>query len=133
MSDKARKLIRQAIKSHLVDDGASDIGAYRDVVTEVLHIAYKEVRSKTTKAAKSTLDYLNTWICSMGFEAFQEELENAEIKKVDRIPDKKLPLHTVNEFQFDVSKTQFMERLKTGEKYYGKKVPMPDLRTKTRR
>jgi hypothetical protein len=123
MSDKARKLIKQAIQSHLDDDGASDIGAYRDVVTEVLHFAYKELRKKTTKTAEPTLDYLNTWICSMGFEAFQEEIELAEIEKVNKIPDKKLPLHTVDEFQLDSAKTQFVERLKTGSKYYGEKVP----------
>jgi hypothetical protein len=118
MSLKAKRLLKQAVKAFLEEDGASDIGAYRDCVTDILHLAYKEARAKITKPAKATLDYLNNFICAMGFEAFQEELENAEVNKVDKIPDKKLPLHTADEFQFPVAKNQFEERLKTGKKIH---------------
>jgi hypothetical protein len=51
----------------------------------------------------------------MGLEGFQKELEEAEIHKVNKIKDKDLPLHSVDEFEFPVAKTQFTERLKTGE------------------
>jgi hypothetical protein len=133
MSLKAKRLLKQAVKAFLEEDGASDIGTYRDCVTDILHLAYKEARAKIKKPAKDTLDYLNHFICAMGFEAFQEELENAEIEKVNKIPDSKLPLHSMDEFSFDVAKTQFEERLKTGVIYNGKEVKMHCLRERTRR
>jgi hypothetical protein len=106
MSDKARKLIKQAIKLHLTEDGASDMGAYRDVITEVLHLAKKKFKDETT------LESLKYRITDEGFESFVEEQENNELAKVDRIPDKNLPLHSVDEFEFELSKERFIERLK---------------------
>jgi hypothetical protein len=130
MSKNAKKLIRQAIKLIGEEDGASPVGCYRDVVTEVLHLANKRFRT----GAYSGIDMLRHWICSMGFEAFQEELEIIEMGKVNAIPDSELPLHTITEFQFLVCRTQFEERLKTGDKYYGKKVPaLHSLRKKNRK
>ena len=35
MSDKARKLIKQAVKAYLEEDGATELGAYRDVATDL--------------------------------------------------------------------------------------------------
>jgi hypothetical protein len=108
MSDKARKLIKQAIQSHLDDDGASDIGAYRDVVTEVLHFANKKFKT----GPYSGLDMLRHWICGEGFSGFEEELEEEEANRLNKIPDKKLPLHTVDEFKFESVQQLFVERLK---------------------
>jgi hypothetical protein len=108
MSDKARKLIKQAIQSHLDDDGASDIGAYRDVVTEVLHFAHKKFKT----GPYSGMDMLRHWICSGGFDGFEEELEEAELRKLNKIPDKKLPLHTREEFECESVQKAFEFRLK---------------------
>ena len=44
MSTKTKQLIRQAIKIIKEEDGASAVGCYRDVVTEVLHLANKKFR-----------------------------------------------------------------------------------------
>lgn len=115
MSDKARKLIKQAIQSHLDDDGASDIGAYRDVVTEVLHLAHKKFKTGNTYISGrpySNRDTLKLWVCGEGFSGFEEELEEEEARKLSKIPDKKLPLHTVEEFQFESVQLMFVERLK---------------------
>jgi hypothetical protein len=126
MNEIALRHLRQAVKAYLKKDGASTIGAYRDCVTDILHLAYKETNPKD-------LDTFQSMISSSGFEVFYEELETAEVDKVNKIPDKKLPLHSVNEFEFDVAKTQFIERLKTGSKYYGKKVPtLHNLRARHR-
>lgn len=108
MSKTAKKLIRQAVKAIDVEDGASVLGCYRDVITEVLHLAYKKLGNRYSPAM------LDHWICSMGYDAFKEELEIIEMGKVKAIPNKNLPLHSVDEFQFDTCKTYFEERLKTG-------------------
>jgi hypothetical protein len=107
MSDKARKLIAKAIKIHCEEDDASDIGAYRDVVTEVLHLAYEKFKT----GPYSGVD-LRHWICSSGYDAFLEELALIELDRLNKIPDKNLPLHTVEEFEFDSTKEMFEERLK---------------------
>ena len=123
MSNNAQKLIRQAIKLIEKEDGASPMGCYRDVVTEVLHLANKRFSGKKKGGpfSPSGLDMLNKWICQMGFEAFQEELEIIEMGKVNAIPDSELPLHAITEFQFPVCRTQFEERLKTGKGCYEEK------------
>lgn len=123
MSQKAKQLLRQAVRLYLVEDGATDLGSYRDAVTDLLHLARKKL-GKT-----QSIDMLYHWICSMGYESFQEELENAEIAKVNKIPDSDLPLHKIDEFEFDAAKTQFEERLKSGKGYYGKER-MRSLRQK---
>ncbi len=107
MSDKARKLIAQAIKLHLDEDGASEIGAYRDVVTEVLHFAKKKFTEHSSEG-------LFHDICDEGYDAFMEELELGELDKLKKIKDKDLPLHKMEEFEFDSIKKMFEERIKGG-------------------
>lgn len=108
MSAKAKQLIKQAIQTIKDEDGASDIGCYRDVVTEVLHLA----RKKFKKGPYSNKDYLLQEICSSGFLAFDEELELLELQKLNRIPKKNLPLHTIDEFTFESIQKEFEKRLK---------------------
>jgi hypothetical protein len=105
MSDNARKLIKQAIKLHLTEDGASDMGAYRDAITEVMHFARKKFKDKS-------LDELQERIINEGFQGFLEELELIEQQKLHRIPDKNLPLHSMDEFEFLTTQNLFIERLK---------------------
>jgi hypothetical protein len=129
MSTKAVRLIKQAIKLIEEEDGASKIGCYRDVVTEVLHLANKKFRT----GPYSNPDMLYHWICSSGFEAFTEELEIIEIGKVDAIPDEDLPLHTIDEFKYLASKARFEERLKKGNKHEKETPPLHNLRKKNRK
>jgi hypothetical protein len=111
MSDKARKSIEQAIRSHLDDDGASERGAYRDVlpllavVTEVLHLAKK----KFPNLSNEELFHIT---CDEGYDIFMEELELRELDKLNNIPDRELPLHSINEFEFESVKKAFEKRLK---------------------
>ena len=113
MSAKAKRLIKQAIKIIKEEDGASEIGGYRDVVTEVLHLANN--RFRTGPYAGPNMLY--HWICTSGFEVFEEELEIIEAGKVDAIPDEQLPLHSIDEFEYRANKTRFEERLKEGNKH----------------
>jgi hypothetical protein len=108
MSAKAKKLIKQAIKIIKEEDGTSAVGCYRDVVIEVLHLANKKFRTDPYSGPYM----LRHWICSMGFEAFEEELEIVETEKVNAIPDEDLPLHHITEFEYPASKLRFEERLK---------------------
>jgi hypothetical protein len=105
MSDKARKSIEQAIRSHLDDDGASERGAYRDVITEILHLAKK----KFPNLSNEGLFHIT---CDEGYDVFMEELELMELDKLNKIPDRKLPLHSINEFEFESVKKAFEKRLK---------------------
>jgi hypothetical protein len=83
MSAKAKRLIKQAIKIIEEEDGASAVGCYRDVVIEVLHLANKKFRT----GPYSGPDMLKHWICTSGFDVFEEELELIEAIKIDAIPN----------------------------------------------
>jgi hypothetical protein len=60
---------------------------------------------------------------------YVEEREQTEYVKVKNIPDKKLPLHSINEFEFESSKELFSERLK-GEPRDKEKTEVHDMRKK---
>lgn len=113
MSAKAKRLIKQAIKIIEEEDGASAVGCYRDVVIEVLHLANKKFRT----GPYSGPSMLYHWICTSGFDAFEEELEIIEAGRVDAIPDDQLPLHNIDEFKYPASKARFEERLKKGSSH----------------
>jgi hypothetical protein len=115
MSHIARQHLQQAVKAYLEEDGASDMGAYRDAVTDILHLAKKDRRVFRSKAIGGSLDMLNHWITQSAFDGFQEELETAEVRKVRRIPQKKLALHLNDKFEFDGAIREFEERLKGEE------------------
>jgi hypothetical protein len=99
----ASKHIKEAIRLHLEEEGTLDHEAIRSVITEVLHIARKRFNT-------CTLDDLHKIISEGAFKNFLEEQE--ELRKIDRIPDKDLPLHSVDGFKFEISKDRFIERLK---------------------
>jgi len=56
MSLKAKQLLKQAVRAFLEEDGASDIGAYRDCVTDILHLAYNQPGMRITQQIRS-LEY----------------------------------------------------------------------------
>jgi hypothetical protein len=140
MSAKAKMLLKQAIQLIEEEDGTSEIGCYRDVVTEVLHLANKKFCAGGPYSGPDMLkhwaggpysgpDMLKHWICSMGFDVFEEELEIIEAGKVEAIPDEQLPLHNINEFIYPASKARFEERLK-GEDHGKETSPLHNLRKK---
>jgi hypothetical protein len=110
---ESKEINKASDKNNKEEDGASEIGGYRDVVTEVLHLANK----KFNTGQYSGPNMLYHWICTSGFEAFEEELEIIEAGKVDAIPDDQLPLHSIHEFEYRANKTRFEERLKEGNKH----------------
>lgn len=128
MSAKAKRLIKQAIKLIDEEDGASKVGCYRDVVTEVLHLANKKFRI----GPYSGPEMLKHWICTSGFEVFEEELEIIETGKVNAIPDEDLPLHNIKEFEYPASKLRFEQRLK-GEDHGKETSSVFNMRKKNRK
>ena len=80
MSDKARALIKQAAESHEKDDGSSKLGKYRDIITEVMHLAYNDPDIIGEKTRDHDLrEDLKNKLCLEGFSVFEEELQNAEL------------------------------------------------------
>ena len=67
---------------------------------------------------------------------YMEEREETEYVKVKNIPDKKLPLHSVNDFEFDSAKKLFEERLKGaghGKEIIQRRTDVHDMRAKDRK
>ena len=114
MSKIAIKHIKLAVRAFL-EDGASEQGSYRDVITEVLHLAHK-------RFTKLDLALLRHWICTLGWDNFEEELQQAELDNVKKIPDSALPLHLdlMGTLQFDDSKKLLETRLKNMRKHVSK-------------
>ena len=120
MSEKARDLIRQAVEEYQSGDGASRLGSYRDVVTDLLHLAAadKELKDRPDDDKPNDLhgwlvENLQPSILGEAYDLFMEERENAELEKVNNIPLKELPLHIVrNKWEFDTSLIRIEERLK---------------------
>jgi hypothetical protein len=107
MNEIALQCLRQAVKAYREGEGASVQGAFRDCVTDLLHLAHKNRSFKDIDD-----DNLYDRLCSEGYNMYLEERETAEYHKVSKIPDKKLPLHSISEFEFDSAKKLFEKRLK---------------------
>jgi len=112
MSDKARALIKQAVLIHEKKDGASDYGKYRDVITEVLHLAYND--SKLRSGNKNALyrNELKDWVVEAGFNGFEEEVTGTEVARIDKIKEKRLPLYLTKEWETNEGHEYYLERLK---------------------
>jgi hypothetical protein len=112
MSDKAKALIKQAIEIHEKEDGASDYGKYRDIITEVLHLAYND--SKLRSGDKNALyrNALKDWVVEAGFNGFEEEVMGTEIERIAKIKEKRLPLYLTKEWETNEGSEYYLERLK---------------------
>ena len=77
MSDKAKRLLKQALQAYRDDDGTSRLGSYRDAVTDLLHLINKD-----KKLEKESPNYPVRDIADEGYGAFMEELEQAEYDKM---------------------------------------------------
>jgi hypothetical protein len=112
MSAKAKKLLKQAVKVYLEEDGATELGSYRDAFTDLLHMAKKD-RAIMKKAWDDPYIYLKTNLVNDAFEAFVEESESIENALIAKLKTKNLPLHLDDKFHFDSSCKLFDERLKS--------------------
>jgi hypothetical protein len=112
MSDKARKLIREAVKAHLVEDGASDLGAYRDVVTEVLHLAYHNNKLNGWERTDDFRMFLKDTLLNEAFLGFEEEVENDEMARIAKIPKTNLPLYINQVWETEAGLKMYQNRLK---------------------
>ncbi len=110
-SKKAR-LIRQLIKLE-ENDGAEGVSAYRDVVTDLLHVFHRDTRipEKEKIALNSSLSF-DTFFVGRSFDEFLTELEDEENKQMWKIPKKKLPLYLNFSWKFESTREQFTERMK---------------------
>jgi len=112
MSEKARKHIKEAVKAHLVDDGASELGKYRDVVLEVLHLAYKDRKVTKGKKDLDTRSMLKDMLLTEAFSGFEEEITNNEINKICKISKENLPLHLNDTWETEDGHQYFNEKIK---------------------
>lgn len=100
MSDKAKNLIRQALQLYQTDDGASLVGSYRDLMTDLIHTAFadEELRKEMSTPSIETEEALDYWGEQIEFtfneawSAFKEEIEMQEHERLCKIPKKDLPL-----------------------------------------
>jgi len=112
MSDKARALIKQAVEINETEDGASSYGKYRDIITDVLHLAYNDTELRSGNKTALYRNALKDWVVEAGFENFEEEVANAEIERIDKIEEKDLPLSLTKEWETNEGHEYYLEKLK---------------------
>jgi hypothetical protein len=112
MSDKARALIKQAIEIHEKEDGASNYGKYRDVITEVLHLAYNDTKLRRGNMDEDYRRNLKDRLIYPGFDNFEEEVTDAEIASIDKIKEKDLPLSLTKKWETTEGSEYYLEKLK---------------------
>lgn len=126
MKLKPKNYIQRAVKAFREQHGASDLGSYRDVVTDILHMAFNDEKLRKAQTTPSNHNYIATnqdWdayikdqIAYGGYDVFQEERLNAELSLVRKIPTEDLPLHVNDEWEFEECRALFESRLKNEEK-----------------
>lgn len=109
-----KDLIREAVKGYYEEHGATSIGSYRDVITDLLHIAAedKSLYKDLPKIGKRTVLH---YILDEGYDMYQEERRNAETEMVGTIKKENLPLHINDDFEFEENKEFFKSRLSGGK------------------
>lgn len=110
-----KDLIREAVRLYQEEQGATSLGSYRDVVTDLLHTAAedKSLHKDLPKIDKRTdLHY----ILDEGYDMYQEERRNAEAEKIGSIKEENLPLHINDDFEFEENRADFKRRLSGSKK-----------------
>ncbi|TRZ48562.1 MAG: hypothetical protein D4S01_10130 [Dehalococcoidia bacterium] len=115
MKATPRQLIQQAIQAFRDDDDASDVGSYRDVITEVLHMFVEDVCVRYHYTMDGELYPEAYPLIDVAWSVFVDEKRNAELEKVNNIKVKDLPLHIHDSFEFPVVYTYLLKRLERGE------------------
>lgn len=107
VSKKAVTHLEKAIQLYLDEDGASDIGAYRDAVTDILHLA----RKKFPRDSQFGSD-LKGWILDEAWGMVEEEVTNQELEKISQTPRDDLPLLQTDDFETEAAQLELETRLK---------------------
>lgn len=116
----ARKIVQRAITAYREQDGASNMGSYRDVVTDLLHIAFNDYELRKEYKVSDKEDNLN-WSSHLkdqlneAYLMFEEEREQAENSLVNKIHREDLPLLINEKWEFESSRELYEERLKKGQ------------------
>jgi hypothetical protein len=114
VSIKARRLLVRAIKIYREEDGASEPGAYRDAITDLLHLATEDKQLLKDNPGYPSRGYVRN-LQDEAYSAYMEERESNEYKRMMQIPDKELPLHINESWEFDTVTQEFWKRLKGTE------------------
>lgn len=115
MSEKAKRLIIEAIEEYQSEDGASRLGSYRDAVTDLLHLAHSNETLRVEWAdgnAREFIGHLYNHVVGEGYDMFMEERATAELKQVNELKLKELPLYIDHDWEFEDSGLKVAERLK---------------------
>ena len=124
MSDKAREFLLKAVANYVEEDGASELGGYRDVITDIMHAAFDDMalRKRHQPHANSLAESNQNWdaflkdqLVMAGYDAFQEERETAENKMVENISREDLPIYVNERWEFASSLQIYESRVKDGK------------------
>lgn len=103
--------LRKAIQAYRDQHGATELGSYRDAVTDLLYLLEGDTKAlKTLPTLKGKPDLY--YILNEGHDLYVEEKLNAEIIKIDQISQEDLPLHIGDKWEFEDSRKYFEEKLK---------------------
>ena len=121
MSLSARTYLKKAIQVYRKKEGATNLGSYRDAVTDFLHAAIDDpqVRKDHDQRAGSIQDwshFIEDQIIYEGKSMFYGERNLKERKLILKYPIKDLPLHINDDFEFEEHKHFLLERLKNASK-----------------
>ena len=105
------RLLRRLIKLYVTKEGASPATAYKDAITDILHLYHNETKRRKWGP---TEDYIfnTTELSTNASQEFIDEKEHEEYIKVSNINRKELPLHINDKFYFEDNRTYFSRRLK---------------------
>jgi hypothetical protein len=121
MTHRGIAALKRIVKKYQDIDGASRLGAFRDTVTDLMHLALDDKElNKQHRKGQAFLDWVNgtlyDMILSEGHNMFLTEKEDEEREKIEVIPKRMLLLYKTTDFNFETSKLYFENRLKGKEK-----------------
>ena len=111
MSEKARRLLKQAIKVYVDEDGAGS-GGYKDAVADLLHLARKDKKFLKSYPVWDGKFPMLKYLVDEAYDIYEEERINAEVEKLHKIPDKDLPLYIHDVWEYLNIRAEFEKRLK---------------------
>lgn len=118
-----RNYIQKAVAAYREQHGATELGSYRDTITDVFHIAFEDDVLRKQHSFTPVPDTNINWDAFLkdqllwpAYTIFEEERETAELSLVENIPTEDLPLHVNDEWEFIFSQQLFKERLKNAKK-----------------
>lgn len=111
MAMTPKDYLKKALQAYINEHGASELGAYRDVATDLLHLMREDTsvhKSLPSLVGKPDCRY----ILDEAWDAFQEELLNKEIEEIDKhAAKKKLPLLVNRKWEFKDAEVYYKEQL----------------------